>query len=251
MPDGILLTCRFIYAEIKSLLCTEYCIIVPHEHIDHGLRFLRQLSPRVCARLTNLVVRLHVEGPAPLLHCSTPRSGPLQRGRIAAWEAAATHILSHAPPRTLTLHLVCDTGDGDETAAVLQPLVDRPGILKDIELRLHPGRYTHISSLAQYEAARIKGLDPSLRSKPFRFYALPPELRRAVLHYTDLVTPYNQVQWSPIHGFHFWEQPADCLGDDYCEEYWHRGCKFRFCKQDRMPGIAESFCRNSHSGYSS
>ena len=34
------------------------------------------------------------------------------------------------------------------------------------------------------------------RKYPFRFSALPPELRRLVLEYTDLVTPLCEVEWS-------------------------------------------------------
>lgn len=53
---------------------------------------------------------------------------------------------------------------------------------------------------------------------PFPFFALPWELRRQVLQYTDLITPFHEFQWSPRSGYsviHAMNHEGRCDPEDY------------------------------------
>lgn len=72
----------------------------------------------------------------------------LETRHVAMWKETALHILRHARPGKLDLHLMCDaTGDKDHTSAVVQPLLESPGKLKHCKLRLAVKRNTRLSTL--------------------------------------------------------------------------------------------------------
>ncbi|KAI1464878.1 uncharacterized protein F4812DRAFT_440809 [Daldinia caldariorum] len=113
-------------------------------------------------------------------------------------------------------------------SAVLQPLLDFPGVLTQCELRLHRGKESHITEFAEEMARRIKGAPPNIRKKPFPFLKLPPEIRRNILTYTDLVAPGNEVQWNPNLGFHIcrWNDciHGECKMDRACNKCCYSSC---------------------------
>jgi hypothetical protein len=237
----ILQTCRTIYEEVKSIICTENVLVVSDVDLDIGLNFLRGLSPAICSRLTDLVVRLYYRSP------SKPTDLPLTSWEIAAWQTAITHILSHAQPQRLRLFLICETGDSDKTHAVLQPLLAFPGVLKEFTLRLHDANRAHISALAAASGLRIMGRDPNRRSPPFRFFDLPVEVRRKILEYTDLVTYDNRVEWNQGSGFY--SRPCECTpdGEGYPNCSVERLCWHPDEEYDQVDG----FMCPDESGYSS
>lgn len=232
------------------MLCAKNTIVVSHENVNYGLEFLRNMSHEQCRSLRDLFVQLHVEGILydDVFDTSHLSPLPLNTDRIAAWQATARHILSHVQPGALKLHLICDTGDSAETHAVLQPLLNFAGSIKDCELRLGWKRYNKVSALACETATRLRGLDLDLRSRPFRFLDLPTEIRRGILKYTGLVTPYNQVEWNPNRGFYVVFSLNVCEPDN-CKPDIHRGCKFRFC-MPRDSDETGSFCSGRRSAYS-
>ena len=109
----------------------------------------------------------------------------------------------------------------------------------------------------------VPGTDrPRRDPSPFRFLALPPELRQKILQYTDLVTRWREVEWNPHHALyysrakdihHATEVPDSLYGNAniaknqalwrpehlsswFCwERTLHRGC----------------FCKSYHAAYSS
>ncbi|KAI1774983.1 hypothetical protein F4818DRAFT_57464 [Hypoxylon cercidicola] len=215
---------------------------------------------------------------------------PLDSALVASWQAAARHILLHTRPRTLNLRLFCDivasdtvasdtedsdtedsdtedsdtedsdtedsdteasdTEASDTTFAVLQPLRDSIGVLKDCEIQLHHKRDNARACEIAWEAsARAKGFDPNLRTGPFRFFYLPAEIRRRILEYSDLVTPLKEVCWDANHGFCIKISQAGCGGDD-CDASLYRGCRFLFCEPLDGPETGY-ICRRYRSGYSS
>ncbi|KAI4867002.1 hypothetical protein F4820DRAFT_415137 [Hypoxylon rubiginosum] len=193
---NILQTCKTVYAQVKSILFARNSILVHHRNVEGGLEILRSLSREQCRSLRHLFVHLHVED-------AIPDRGPwLKPEQIAAWQTTARQILSRIEPGMLKLYLISDTGDSQETRAVCQPLLEFPGKLKDCRLRLGSTRQHRLSILALDTVTRIQGGDPDVRKRPFRFPDLPFEIRRQILEYTDLVTPYNQVQWNSSRGFH-------------------------------------------------
>ncbi|KAI1781438.1 hypothetical protein F4818DRAFT_37923 [Hypoxylon cercidicola] len=248
---NLLQTCKTIYAQVKSILYARNSIVVCHENVEGGLEILRGLSQEQCRSLRHLFVHLHVDGSLHDEYGAYELSSPaLSHEKIAAWQATARHILSRVEIGTLTLHLISDTGDSQETRAVCEPLLDFPGKLKDCDLRLGSRLQNPLSALALETVRRIRGDDPDMWNRPFRFLHLPFEIRRQVLEYTDLVTPYNQVQWSSNKGFHAVFIISRCAHLDDEKSDIHYACKMRFCAP---PSYYEtgSFCRSRRSAYSS
>ncbi|KAI8959161.1 hypothetical protein F5Y11DRAFT_362080 [Daldinia sp. FL1419] len=236
---SILQTCKTIHDEAKSLLLEKNTIFVDHMYLTSGLEFLCGLSPQHCSSLTRLVVWLHSRYDPP------PGRFGLQQEHIDQWQEAIENILSNTIPGKLKLYLMCDTmeEDMDSTSAVLQPLLDRPGILAECELRLHDKYIKHISDFAKEMALRIKGVDSNPQLQTFPYYmSLPTEIRQRILEYTDLVTPKNEVEWFAATGF----QIKRCWGvcPDNC-----RGCRYISCFSvaDQTPNL---FCSRMHSSYS-
>ncbi|KAI0157919.1 hypothetical protein GGR52DRAFT_180839 [Hypoxylon sp. FL1284] len=249
---NILQTCKAINSEVIGHICSQNTLVVC-EHVHYGLEFLRRLNPQQCSALADLFVQLRLE--APVLgddFTVQQRSPSLDSALIASWQAAARHILSHTRPRTLHLRLFCDTGVSDATYAILQPLKDFPGVLKDCELQLHHQRGdTRARAMARDTCARAKGLDPDLRARPFRFFDLPAEIRRRILEYSDLATPFQEVYWSANRGFRIASARIRCGGDE-CDAYIHRGCRFLFCESEQLDSAETGYiCCRRRSGYSS
>ncbi|KAI1397390.1 hypothetical protein F4819DRAFT_472300 [Hypoxylon fuscum] len=251
---SILQTCKTINAEVITIICSQNALVVVHGHVHYGLEFLRRLNPQQCSALTNLFIQLHLEAPIfdNDIYESQLSSPPisLNPALVTSWQATAKHILSHTEPRTLNLRLFCDTVVSDTTFAVLQPLRDFPGVLKDCELQLHHQRdNTHVRAIAWETSTRAKGFDPSLRARPFRFFDLPAEIRWRILEYSDLVTPHKEVYWSANRGFRIATAIIRCEGEE-CDAHLHRGCRFLSCAESSSAMTGYICCRR-RSGYSS
>ncbi|KAI1455964.1 hypothetical protein F4805DRAFT_434106 [Annulohypoxylon moriforme] len=253
---SILQTCKVINAEVITHICSRNKLFVFPPDIDYGLGFLRRLNPQQCSALTDLSIELYSQKPIPnraeiydtCLWPITPRLPT--PALLTSWQVTARHILSHVTPQTLSLQLFCDTGISDTTFAVLQPLKEFPGILKDCELQLyHQPRNTQVRALAWETYARAKGLDPDLREHPFRFFDLPAEIRRHVLEYTDLVAPYKEVYWCASRGFHISRALSNCADDD-CDAHLHQGRRFLCCAPPHTETTGYVCCQR-RSGYSS
>ncbi|OTA59579.1 hypothetical protein K449DRAFT_384917 [Hypoxylon sp. EC38] len=245
---NLLQTCKTIYAQVKSFLFARNTIIVWHENVEAGLEILRSLSQEQCRSLRDVFVHLHVENDIYTGEQKLPKT-TLSPERIAVWQATARHILSRVEPGTLSLHIISDTGDSEETRSVCQPLLDFPGKLKECELRLGWKRQPHVSALAFEIGTRIQGGDPESWNKPFRFLDLPFEIRRHILQYTDLVTPFNRVTWDSKTGFKAVFNNCWYLCGS-CEPGLHYACLMRWCKRDDTYETG-CFCPNRQSAYAS
>jgi hypothetical protein len=242
---NVLQTCRTIHDEVKHIICTENHLVVDQRNVEYGLYFLSRLSPQVCFDMTSLSVKLYRKAPRG------SRSYGFDRTIIRAWHAAVGHVLTHAKPGRMTLHLVCETGDSESTRLILQPLNEHPGVLKECHIRLDPFRNGCTSNLAEEAALRAKGLDRDTES-PFRFLDLPAEIRSNILTFTDLVTPTGEVQWSAKKGFGTISAHSWCgigLHDDSVGAVEH-AFQFWAC-QSWHPSLDVPFCRADMSAYSS
>ncbi|KAI1274850.1 hypothetical protein F5Y07DRAFT_409607 [Xylaria sp. FL0933] len=223
--------------------------MVPFELVDEGLDAITRLTPDQCRSLRDLYVQLHISA------CYTFMAGksgiPITSERILKWQTAIRHVLSHANPKELSLYLICDTGASTETDAVLEPLLASPGLLKNFSLRLCTERVHDAITVARKAAARIEGRVET--TKPFRFLDLPTELRMQVLEYTDLVTPYNQIQWDSQQGFCVLDPRFNWSDDPLKREgKVQRTCHFflHSCKSGWAPGRQDIFCDVESSAYS-
>jgi len=208
LAASLLRVCRTLHDEVKSFLYANNGIVVLCDHVDYGLGTIRRMTPEQCRSLRHLYVQLYDEESRP----DCPPTPQL----ISTWRETARHILSHTDPKMLTLHLMCDTGDSKETRAVLEPLLATPATLKSCVLRLSSRHQYHLRSLAEKFAARIDGRTTIPSNYGFRFLDLPPELRAKILDYTDLVTPYNQIEWESVRGFRVRLPTSNCyMADGY------------------------------------
>ncbi|KAI0844308.1 hypothetical protein F5Y00DRAFT_249044, partial [Daldinia vernicosa] len=84
---------------------------------------------------------------------------------------------------------------------------------------------------------------------------LPPELRLRVLRHTDLVTPCNEVQWSPKNGFHVVRfgtgtHCCDAIEGSWLTASYSHAWRFWTCNPSHIDTTG-SFCSARHSSYSS
>lgn len=179
---------------------------------------------------------------------------------LAEWRDAAMYVASHVRAGRLELSLVCDV-DPEHTSALevaqlaVAPLALFPP-LRDCHVRLGKPPNRSIQRLAEGAVLRARPIGPPLGlaspRKPSLLLSLPPELRRCILEYTDLITPWREVTWSrQERGYQLWHPPCtDSQGG--CPPYIHHGCRLRQCSPsadypDLSPGC---FCRRRHAAFS-
>ncbi|KAI1852766.1 hypothetical protein JX266_002307 [Neoarthrinium moseri] len=247
----LLTVSKDISSEIKCLVCAKNTLVISNESPETGLKFLQSLAPSEVHSLQSLFVHLFVKSPLVDNGSSSLFNASLHLTveRITLWQHAARHILSHAQGSNLSLSLICDTGNNFSTSAVLSPLLEFPGRLRDCQIRLYQERNNHLSSLAQEVANRAKEIDgPGHTQEVFRFFDLPPEIRLAILLYTDLRTPSGLVYWNPQRGFYFMISLQD--RHPYDKNSYHFLRSFLKCGNRESP-MTGCFCRARRSAYSS
>ncbi|KAI0968455.1 hypothetical protein F4678DRAFT_443052 [Xylaria arbuscula] len=256
LATRLLQTCKAIRVEVESCLYSNNLIAISEDNIEVGLDVIRRMTPKQCRSLRNLYIQLHVDYRGPSI---SPE-------RIAAWKATALHVLSHVNPRSLTLNLVCDTRDSKETHDVLEPLFAFSGTLRAFGLRIASTPDTRLISFARKAVARIEARFEIPCNQSFRFLNLPTELRLQILKYTDLVSPYNQVEWDSVQGFRVLDPTRSCYKSTYADDFLQRSIsgdqgsdlydKKRlalrlFCCKIELPYETGDFCKRQCSAYSS
>jgi hypothetical protein len=135
----------------------------------------------------------------------TVHSGPLLgsgdelavQAVLAEWRDATMYVASHIRPGRLELLLVCDVDPEHPSAfevarLAVAPLARFPP-LRDCHVRVGKLHNRPIQRLAEDAVLRARSIGPSLglvpARKPSRLLSLPPELRRCILEYADLITP--------------------------------------------------------------
>ncbi|KAK8108903.1 hypothetical protein PG984_014704 [Apiospora sp. TS-2023a] len=246
----LLRTHRAIHDEVADIIYAENRFIASGRY---GFSPLRRLPPRTCARLSSLTIHLCVakaRSPFYWRWEDEVPPFPLPVGCIAAWQAAAAHVLAHANRETLDFLLICDTGESADTLDALQPLIDHPGSVRRCHIRLGQVWSRRLCSLARDVALRAQGLHrEDENNRPFRFMDLPPEIRLQILEYTDLVTPLKQVEWRVGRGFNtICDIPASCGAAGLRDTaIWLR---FACCSPDHDTRHTSEVCSASQSGYS-
>lgn len=111
----------------------------------------------------------------------------------------------------MTLHFICDVADATTGIEVLRPFLHgSPPSLAACSIRLsHQGdkQLRDLACAAVKATTSKRNGDTSpcdrIACSHFRFLDLPPEIRERILCYTNLVTPFREVEWNPQHGFYF------------------------------------------------
>ncbi|KAI1261309.1 hypothetical protein F5Y18DRAFT_209015 [Xylariaceae sp. FL1019] len=253
MTHSLLQVCKQVKQEVGMLICQHNTMALVEEEIDYGLAFLRSLSPQQCAALKSLSISLYQrkrkwrpEEPADSLHpswASNPQ--PL----LDSWLSAARHVLSNTQ-QTLAVQLFCHTGYNAITNAILQPFLEYPGHLKELELELDykkGAKHFELRTLAWQTVCCAKGADTGLS---FRLFDLPAEIRHHILSYTDLVSPSNEIYWNARQGFKVLRLFDDCWSPHSealigtCNETSHQECRFFSCENSVSPATGLKCCES-------
>ena len=257
---NILLTCRTIYAEVSATVYSTNRFFIRYRD-SHSLQMLQNLTPISLSALAYLTVHLNVTSCELGESCCNNQSGEARRrhrhdkrlqsssrrsqATLREWQSTARYVMAHVQPFNLQLHLVCDVEDLEGAALAIEPLSGTQTLL-NCALRLSRQPDPLLQDLARQTATRAMGRCLDQPESPFRFLALPPELRRQVLEYTDLVTPLCEVEWNPEKGYYLYYR--GCGGSYDCPDDLHVACQFRNCWGSSYIGC---FCRRSHAAFSS
>ena len=246
---NLLLTCRVVYAEASSVLYSTNQFILRYEK-SGSLRLLQNLSKDALSSLAHLTVHLKDHDCESEIDYETDPdlisiSGSDQ-AIIREWQSTASYVMAHIKPSTLQLHFVCDVADQDTAMQVLEPFLNVRTLAScAIRLGSHPDSL--LRDLASKTATRAAGCPPYRSESPFRFLDLPPEIRRQVLEYTDLITPLCEVAWNPEKAFFLEYVLCICRGSKKCPPNLHNACQFRNCWRYSEYGC---FCHRHHAAFS-
>ncbi|KAH6629922.1 hypothetical protein B0J18DRAFT_362316 [Chaetomium sp. MPI-SDFR-AT-0129] len=189
------------------------------------------------------------------------------------WHATAARLAANTTPGRLELALVCDVRPGavDMAKRVLDGLLSFPA-LKDCHIRLCRDPDPALQTLAQEAVIQARRLTPPALPPPARpacsnssssssqlnhtrpnLFTLPPEIRTQIFQYTDLVTPFCELNWGrKARRFYSQREACVALQDEKCPPKLHHGCQFLQCAQ--VPGPDQTigcFCRYRHTAASS
>ena len=132
-----------------------------------------------------------------------------------AWEKLIRHLALSPNSSKLELKLACNFEDAAVARLLLQPL-EQLQVAK-CTIQLTGKRNAVLENIAR-ETVLCSTL-PDIRTRGyFRFLELPTELRQHILSFTDLVTPFREIMWSPNTTFKL----SDSRERHYCP-YWNHG----------------------------
>ena len=259
---NLLLTCRTIYTEASFIVYNTNRFFIRYRD-SQSLQALRNLTPNSLSSLSYLTVHLNITSCSIGEPCSNVQpakararhrydktlqsSSRSSQKTLREWQSTARYVIAHVQPFNFRLHLVCDVEDLEAAELAVEPLSSTQTLL-DCALRLCRQPDPLIQELARKTATRAMGRCLDQIESPFRFLALPPELRCQVLEYTDLVTPLREVEWNPEKGYYLRYSTSGCEGSWFCPSDLHRACRFRNCWDCSNTGC---FCSLSHAAFSS
>ncbi|GME66354.1 hypothetical protein GTA08_BOTSDO06453 [Neofusicoccum parvum] len=201
----LLLTSPEISAEVAGIFYSANRFVIQYKSLS-ALCNLRHHSTLALKHLT-----IHLNGFSCGLsmldffyRSSEKHNGPLRissrthRAIIEEWQLAATkHILARlTTPSQLHLHLIADTEDLETAKQIVKPFYHLPAApLAACSIRLGLTGRPDLQRLADHAVLSATGA--AIPTQPFRFLSLPHDLRLHILTYTDLITPFREVEWHP------------------------------------------------------
>lgn len=272
---SLLYTCRIISKEVSFLLYSTNTFYVRYGQ-PSDLQSVRNLSPATLRAIKSLRVCLSVSSCIKECTRSLPNDRrpsfawdlPLECSSIEGkailddWHQTAQYIGEHIQPNHLDLAFLCDCADTLSATIAIGSLVSQLPTLASCSIRLSRHRNAELQELAEHAAYRAVGHEPPVKQAgPFRFEALPLEIRLLILEYTDLVTPMEEVAWVPDLGYHLLDRGCFCVDglpqlldvdalngiDDWHDDrIGHYACNFRNCIRYSKRGC---FCTRYHSAF--
>lgn len=291
---GLLVCCRTIYAEVSDLLYSSNRFVIRYWE-KQSLSPLRALTPSSLSSLTHLKIVLnqaschcrdftraedhqgqccvarnlsHPEYHERLHDAPLDLNEAKSKALLDEWKSAAEHISRHISTQRLELCVVCDMcpDDLEGAAKMLEPLRFFSD-LRNCHIRLSRDPSPQLQRMAHDMVLKSRGLllpdepDGTSQTEPrgvSRLLALPRELRLHILSYTDLITPWKQVEWSREcndDGKYLIFHTACEFPDKWrCDPRRHQGCQFSECwpAHSRLSKVGIGcFCQVRHSASSS
>ena len=259
---ALLQTNRTIYTEVSSYIYSNNRFFI-HYRTRRSLQQLRNLSPTTLAYLRHLTIHLTVASceaghlcckayPGRQASCDEhDRALSMSTERyptiLHEWMLTAAYVFRYISSSTLQFHFVCDVSAPTMGQRVVAPL-STVLPLASCAVRLARRPDPVLQGLARETALRAMGRDHAATpTTPFRFLALPPELQKHILYFTDLVSPLSEIQYSPDRAYHLHYRNFYCGRMD-CPDSVHHACTFRNCWQ-RGEGNIGCFCSARHAAF--
>lgn len=268
---GLLLSCRAIYQEASRLLyaTNRFTIHFSAQNCLAPLLRLRTASLGVLSRLQIILAEASCQSPGAgnwifgldccsdlkNVHClndvssiceqkhrhDAPLEGPDGR-LLREWEETVDCPANAITPGTLNLAVVCDvcpTDTGIQMATSVVTSLLRLPQLRHLSVRLCQQPNPQLNQLAHDAVLQTRHItslpnrdSTTTTSSSSQLLNLPTELRLRILSYTDLITPWTQVAWSPKHGgflaSHIYCDDLAFAGTS-CPPDLHHGCQFSRC----------------------
>jgi hypothetical protein len=216
---------RLVSFDIARCLCLYNEIVVDGLYLSKSLALFKDLRRdllRWLRRLTIVLKRSYrAKGVTPNRNAPDPAfQMPNHAPCLKQFEGFRTTyeelIRCLASSNIANFALICDVEDEATARVLLKPIENLK--LWRCTIRISAGRNTVLEDIARSTVFRATGEDA--RKHPFLLLDLPIELRQLVLSFTDLVTPYREVRWSPetnfILGDWLRRRSEPCALGDFC-----------------------------------
>jgi hypothetical protein len=163
---------------------------------------------------------------------------------LPTWKAIIDRLKRTSHVADLELNIIADVEDS-QAAKPIVDLLQPPLRISKCALRLHPEPSLPLEELAEQTALRVTG-QQAVSPTPFRYLDLPAELRHRILEFTDLVSPYYDVQWSNQHAYHLQDRyrrsKVPCSHGEFCR---NQGAVFPTCVCFQNPTPLFLVCRTT------
>ncbi|KAF4549207.1 Hypothetical protein D9617_23g006220 [Elsinoe fawcettii] len=260
---SLLLTCQHVYREISQYMYGRYSLRVEGDPSP-----LLSLRPAYVSQVKMLTINIHTstcegehwDSEAGCCRPSTEQPCPRESKHskpLASTDPACRTVLEHwmevvellskyVTADRLDFYFICDVSDYCLALQFASPLLALPQ-MRFCEIRLGAIHEPRTAGLAKSVALRCVGTLDRSRLPAFNWLGLPREIRLSVLKYTNLITPFAEVNWSPSLRYHLiysglYSQFAETYPDCY-----HNGISGQKCSLGSGGGC---FCTRYHSAYS-
>lgn len=243
------LASRVLKGDIARCLCTHYRIEVHSPELSEFTMEALVGPPynllRYCKRLTVVLnstlewgsgcgylccTRWHRAPTMPIANWDARKAQKF----LPSWTKMIKQLALSQHYSDLELSLICDVADSKTADLILDPI--RQLHIPKCTIRLNADNIVELEDVARKAVLNVTGHMPAVREH-FRFLELPTEIRQHILGFTDLVTPYQEVQ--------FWALP-DCGRYDL---YDTRRREHSDCRQAFYRSYCDDFCSKHHSVY--
>ena len=216
---------RLVSFDIARCLCSYNEIVVDGLYLPRSLALFKDLRRdllRWIRRFTLVLKQSHRargvtlirKAADPIIHMQNHAACPDQSQGFQTTYAELIRCL--ASSNIANFALICDVEDEATARLLLKPVESLK--LSRCTIRISGMRNSVLEDSARSTVLRATGEDA--RKQPFLFLNLPTELRQLVLSFTNLVTPYREVQWSPETHFILedWvrRRGSPCAWGDFC-----------------------------------